>query len=276
MPDMNDKMCDKRGDPCNDLCGGAGCNSCGGLSCEKGAFTRAEKALNYAKDTERILKEKEEQAEELIRSLSQAKTNATDAWKRANLIFREAEEYYNETQKDINVAKDAFNQLTEIYKNSTASPEDIQKIAEEVSGMHLCKWLNEDHLILSFSVDLGPELGIGSGADQGASNSHSTSCELSCKCGQHHCQHKGRSGAGDAIEGASKCCQVRRTFIGSETVVNRIFHSVRAHAETVLGKAKNVVEALDAADKAQDTANVAVQQAIIDNDLAKTDLEQVI
>lgn len=135
VPDMNDKMCDKRGAPCNDLCGGAGCNSCGGLSCEKGAFTRAEKALNYAKDTEKILKEKEEQAEELIRSLSQAKTNATEAWKRANSIFREAEEYYNLTSGGIETAKDAINQLTDITRNTTASPEEIQRIAEEVGGL---------------------------------------------------------------------------------------------------------------------------------------------
>lgn len=133
MPDMNDKMCDKRGDPCNDLCGGAGCNSCGGLSCEKGAFTRAEKALNYAKDTEKILKEKEEQAEELIRSLSQAKTNATEAWKRANNIFREAEEYYNLTSAGIDTAKDAIMQLTDVIRNNSASPEEIQAIAEDVS-----------------------------------------------------------------------------------------------------------------------------------------------
>lgn len=132
MPDMNDKMCDKRGAPCNDLCGGAGCSSCGGLSCEKGAFTRAEKALNYAKDTEKMLKEKEEQAEELIRSLSQAKTNATEAWKRANSIFREAEEYYNTTSVGIETANDAVFQLTDVTKNSTASPETIQMIAAEV------------------------------------------------------------------------------------------------------------------------------------------------
>lgn len=134
IPDMNDKMCDKRGSPCDDLCGGAGCNSCGGLSCEKGAFTRAEKALHYAKDTERILKEKEEQAEELIRSLSQAKTNATEAWKRANSIFREAEEYFNSTTTGMETASDAITQLADVIGNTTASPEEIQKIAEEVRG----------------------------------------------------------------------------------------------------------------------------------------------
>lgn len=71
VPDLNEQICDKRGDPCDNLCGGAGCNHCGGLSCEKGAVTRAEKALNYVKDTEKNIKQKEDAAEDLIRSVSE-------------------------------------------------------------------------------------------------------------------------------------------------------------------------------------------------------------
>lgn len=69
IPDLNQQVCDKRGDPCDSLCGGAGCGKCGGLSCEEGALTRAEQALTYAKDTEKIIKNKEELAENLIRSV---------------------------------------------------------------------------------------------------------------------------------------------------------------------------------------------------------------
>lgn len=43
----------------------------------------------------------------------------------------------------------------------------------------------------------------------------------------------------------------------------------------MLGKAKNVVEALDTADNAQNKANEAIQKANVDIDLAKSDLEQV-
>lgn len=70
IPDLNEQMCDKRGNPCDNLCGGAGCEHCGGLSCEKGALTKAEKALNYVKDTEKDIKAKEEIAENLIRAVS--------------------------------------------------------------------------------------------------------------------------------------------------------------------------------------------------------------
>lgn len=49
----------------------------------------------------------------------------------------------------------------------------------------------------------------------------------------------------------------------------------RAHSDSVLGKAKNVVEALNAADNAQTQANDAILKANVDIELAKNDLEQV-
>lgn len=70
IPDLNYKMCDKRGDPCDGLCGGAGCDACGGVSCENGAVTRAEKALGYVTDTENNIKKKEQTAEDLFRSVN--------------------------------------------------------------------------------------------------------------------------------------------------------------------------------------------------------------
>uniref|UniRef100_A0A1B0EZP2 Laminin n=1 Tax=Phlebotomus papatasi TaxID=29031 RepID=A0A1B0EZP2_PHLPP len=133
LPELNELMCGSRGSPCDDLCGGAGCGFCGGLSCEKGALTKAEKALNYAKDTEKTLREKDEQAEELIRSLSQAKTNASEAWRRANRVFNESELYYNETDDYINVARSYITNLTDVINSNTALPSEIETIADEVN-----------------------------------------------------------------------------------------------------------------------------------------------
>lgn len=62
-------MCDKRGDPCDPLCGGAGCGVCGGLSCEHGAVTKADRALGVARDADKAIQEKETDAEELLRGV---------------------------------------------------------------------------------------------------------------------------------------------------------------------------------------------------------------
>lgn len=36
VPNLNEMVCGARGDPCDDLCGGAGCGKCGGPSCSEG------------------------------------------------------------------------------------------------------------------------------------------------------------------------------------------------------------------------------------------------
>lgn len=69
IPDLNEQICDKRGNPCDSVCGGAGCSNCGGFSCENGALTRAQKALEYVKDAEKKIKSKEDIADDLIRSV---------------------------------------------------------------------------------------------------------------------------------------------------------------------------------------------------------------
>ena len=63
-------MCDGEGDPCDALCGGAGCGKCGGLSCEDGAVTKAANALSVAEDAAKILQEREREVDELLRSVS--------------------------------------------------------------------------------------------------------------------------------------------------------------------------------------------------------------
>lgn len=137
IPDLNEQVCDKRGDPCDSLCGGAGCGKCGGISCEKGALTRAETALNYAKDTEKIIKEKEQQADELIRSVSHSKTEAGDAHKKAKETFDKVQQTYNSTEALLAEGRDLITNLTNVVSNNTASPNEIKSIAEEILKLDL-------------------------------------------------------------------------------------------------------------------------------------------
>lgn len=46
------QVCDRGGNPCDDVCGGAGCSHCGGLSCDKGALQKSKNALELAKKAE--------------------------------------------------------------------------------------------------------------------------------------------------------------------------------------------------------------------------------
>lgn len=137
IPDLNEQVCDKRGDPCDSLCGGAGCSKCGGISCEKGALTRAETALNYAKDTEAIIREKEQKADDLIRSVSSTKTGASDAHRKAKETFEKVQHTFNETESSLNEGRSLITSLSNAISNSTASPNEIEGIAKEILKLDL-------------------------------------------------------------------------------------------------------------------------------------------
>lgn len=64
------QVCDGEGDPCDALCGGAGCNRCGGISCDDGAVTKASNALSVAEDAAAILTDREREVDNLFRGVS--------------------------------------------------------------------------------------------------------------------------------------------------------------------------------------------------------------
>jgi len=50
------KVCDGAGDPCDSVCGGAGCGKCGGgVSCDEGAVTKSLQAIDLSNQSESIL-----------------------------------------------------------------------------------------------------------------------------------------------------------------------------------------------------------------------------
>jgi laminin, beta 1 len=147
IPDLNEQVCDKRGDPCDSLCGGAGCGKCGGLSCEKGAFVRAERALDFARNAETIIKEKEIQADDIIRSVSHAKTEALDAHKKAKETFEKVQLNHNSTENLIETSRELIKNLTNTVSNNTASPNEINILAKEILDLDLELDPNEIRLL---------------------------------------------------------------------------------------------------------------------------------
>lgn len=131
IPDLNNDVCDGRGDPCDSLCGGAGCGTCGGLACEKGALTIAEKALSIVKETEKKIKEKKEIADNLIRSLAQAKANASEAFSTAKSAHYDTELYLNRTNDFIKRGTESLTALSNILNDETASIDEIKELAEK-------------------------------------------------------------------------------------------------------------------------------------------------
>jgi laminin, beta 1 len=65
------QVCDGNGDPCDSLCGGAGCGKCGGsASCHDGAVTLADNAISMANRSEHALRIKREETDVLLTRVS--------------------------------------------------------------------------------------------------------------------------------------------------------------------------------------------------------------
>lgn len=137
IPELNDQMCDRRGEPCDSLCGGAGCGSCGGVSCDKGAYSKADRALENVKAAEKNIKEKEEVAENLVRALSQAKTNASDTYRKAQETLDLIQESFDNSSATILAGRNLITELTDTINNNTGSPTEILEITDKTLELEL-------------------------------------------------------------------------------------------------------------------------------------------
>lgn len=60
------QVCDGRGNPCDNTCGGAGCGKCGGISCGEGAVSKATNAMDFSKRADLVLQEKHIQTRDAL------------------------------------------------------------------------------------------------------------------------------------------------------------------------------------------------------------------
>ena len=69
VPELNLRMCGDNVTECSSVCGGAGCGTCGGLSCDIGAVSKANQALDVAKQQAAKIKSHKDDAEQLLRNV---------------------------------------------------------------------------------------------------------------------------------------------------------------------------------------------------------------
>lgn len=142
IPELNKAVCDASSmnsispNGCDSLCGGAGCDHCGGLSCDNGALRKSERALVIAKDTEKAISDKKQVADNIIRSLSQAKNNASEAYNIAKENYEQADMFLNRTNRYIAQGENSIKQLSDIINNST-KPEEIRELAKNTTRLVL-------------------------------------------------------------------------------------------------------------------------------------------
>jgi laminin beta 1 len=132
LPELNDAVCDGRGDPCDSLCGGGGCGKCGALSCDEGSVTKAENALSLAKEAEGILRNRQSESEEMMRGVRMAEGEADAARALAREALLAAESAQNRSEAAKAEVDELMNQIDEYLEQSGASPADIRSLATDV------------------------------------------------------------------------------------------------------------------------------------------------
>ncbi|XP_045763447.1 laminin subunit beta-1 [Maniola jurtina] len=136
LPTINLKMCGQESDTC-DICGGAGCGKCGGISCDQGAITKAEQALDFANKTEHRIKEHELTAEEIFRSVSQVKQDTVTVRSRAKDLFEIASEFKLSAERATNDSQQLTSELKEFLSKTYNTPEDVRQLATEILNLSI-------------------------------------------------------------------------------------------------------------------------------------------
>ncbi|XP_066997490.2 laminin subunit beta-1 [Anabrus simplex] len=139
IPELNEQVCDKRGNPCDSVCGGAGCGKCGGISCQNGAVSKAEAAYSFAEKTEEAIQNKEEEAEKLLRGISQAREEAVISGNLAKDAYNTALLAHNQSGNMLQQREAVLKDLKQHFETSGALPAEIRTLAQEVlkKNIHL-------------------------------------------------------------------------------------------------------------------------------------------
>jgi len=137
VPQLNADVCDgetSRDKPCDELCGGAGCGRCGGLSCQNGALTKADEAVQSAKQAESILADKDLEAEGVLREVTQLHNEAKDAEAEARVALDMATRANDRSTNEMDKVTELSDKVDEFLNNENATPEQVKEVAKECLG----------------------------------------------------------------------------------------------------------------------------------------------
>merc|ERR1719347_272671 len=134
IPRLNKDVCDgvtTVEDPCDDLCGGAGCGKCGDVSCGEGALTKSQDAVKDAKEAEMLLKEKDLVAEEALNKISSVYGKVEKSSELAQEAYDMAYDAKNRSQSESERVDLLTKKIDDFLEDDNATPEQVKDVAEE-------------------------------------------------------------------------------------------------------------------------------------------------
>merc|ERR1712241_174190 len=134
IPQLNKAVCDgetSREEPCDDLCGGAGCGKCGDVSCGEGALTKSQDALKDAKDAEVLLKRKDLEAEEALNKINSVHNSVQKAADLAQQAFDMANDAKSRSQGESEMVDELTKKIDKFMTDDSATPEQVKDVANQ-------------------------------------------------------------------------------------------------------------------------------------------------
>ena len=134
IPELNKQVCDGEttvDEPCDSLCGGAGCGKCGGISCLSGALSKAEEAVKSAESADKLLVEKERSAEQVLLDISKAHSVAEAAASDAQAAFDLSKQAKDRSEGELDRSTELAVKIDAFTSDDKASAEDVQSLADE-------------------------------------------------------------------------------------------------------------------------------------------------
>ncbi|XP_054000952.1 laminin subunit beta-1 isoform X1 [Hylaeus anthracinus] len=137
MPSLNLEMCGDNVTDCSNVCGGAGCAFCGGLSCDAGAVSKANLALDVAKKQAAKIKTHKEEAEQLFRNMIQVRRDATTARSNAQDAFNFAWNARNLSDKVTKELFDINKRIRDVLEEDQPTPAMVRDLANDVLAKNI-------------------------------------------------------------------------------------------------------------------------------------------
>lgn len=139
VPGINQLVCASTStvNTCDQLCGGALCNKCGGLSCSEGATTKASNALDLAQQAMELLNQKYNQSKLNLEALLAAKNMSDEALRQAKLVMTDCELQKSKFDKIGNELNEIMDGVDKFSLMDGARPAEVRTLGTECLALSI-------------------------------------------------------------------------------------------------------------------------------------------
>lgn len=139
VPGINQMVCASTStvNTCDQLCGGALCDKCGGLSCSEGATTKASNALDLAQQALDLINQKYNQSKLDLDALLEAKAMSEEALKQARLVMTECDLQKSKFDKIGNELNSIMDGVDKFFLMDGARPAEVRTLGTECLALSI-------------------------------------------------------------------------------------------------------------------------------------------